>query len=82
MIHPGISELAGCLAAAVDVLAGTAEGSALNLPQLVFGGPGLIGLSRDGGAGNREQQQGACDFECHEIILTYFCAVDAKISRR
>ena len=73
MIHPGISELAGCLAAAADVLAGTAEGSALNLPQLVFCGPGLIGLSRDGRGDQRQQKQGPKRLsDVHGSILTWF----------
>ena len=51
----------------------------LNALQLVLAGPRVVGLSRDRGAGNAEQQQDACDLGCHGTILACFYAVDAKI---
>ena len=51
----------------------------LNALQLVLAGPRVVGLSRDRGTGNAEQQQDACDLGCHGTILACFYAVDGKL---
>ena len=51
-----------------------------NAAQLNLAGPGLVGLSRDRGAGHGEHQQDACDLGCHETSLARFWVVEANQS--
>ena len=48
----------------------------MNALQLILAGPGLIGLSRDHGTSDGEQQEDACDLGCHGSILACFCVVE------